>query len=197
MPANGVKLDHTMSAFHFNLKPIVAAAALTVWFSAPLSAQSEGMDELFERLKSAEPADAGLIEREIEMMWRQSGSPAMDLLLKRGREALEAEDFQAAIEHFTALTDHAPEFAEGWYGRAQAYVVTQRIGPAVADLERVLTINPRHFEAIFGLGVLFEQINRPDRAYDAYRLVLDLYPHHEEARERLSRLEKDVNGVEL
>ncbi|MDU8927503.1 hypothetical protein RXV86_08920 [Alisedimentitalea sp. MJ-SS2] len=186
-----------MSVFHINLKPIVAAAALTVWFSAPVAAQSEGMDDLFARLKSAEPADAALIEREIEMEWRKSGSPAMDLLLKRGREAMEAEDFAAAIDHFTALSDHAPGFAEGWHGRAQAYVRTERMGPAVADLKRVLSINPRQFHAIYGLGTLFEQIDRPDQAYDAYRLVLDLYPHHEDAQERLNRLEKDVNGVEL
>ena len=37
----------------------------------------------------------------------------MDLLLGRGNEALEAEDYPTAIEHFSALIDHAPDFAEG------------------------------------------------------------------------------------
>jgi len=36
----------------------------------------------------------------------------MDLLLQRGQEAMDNEDYEAAIEHFTALTDHAPDFAE-------------------------------------------------------------------------------------
>ena len=121
----------------------------------------------------------------------------MDLLLKRGREALEKNDFAAAIEHFTALTDHAPNFPEGWYGRAQAFVNTGHFGPAVADLNRVLALNPQHYDAIFGLGTIFEQLEQPEEAYDAYRLVLDMHPHHEEARSRLEKIEHGVNGTEL
>ena len=152
---------------------------------------------MFERLKSADEVDAGRIEREIEMIWSQSGSAAMDLLLTRGRDAMEKQDFAVAIEHFTALTDHAPEFAEGWYGRAQAFAQIERIGLAIADLEHTLLLNPRHYEAIFGLGMIFEQLDQPEQAYDAYRLVLDLYPHHEGASERLNKIERGVNGTEL
>ena len=54
-----------------------------------------------------------------------------------------------------------------------------------------------HYDAIFGLGTIFEQLDQPDQAYDAYQLVLELHPHHEEARSRLKRLERDVNGAEL
>lgn len=189
-----------MSVFRFNLKLIVAAAIATVNISLPLAAQEEaagGLDDLFARLKTADAVDSARIEREIEMRWAQSGSPAMDLLLKRARKAMEEADYSTAIEHFTALTDHAPDFAEGWHGRAQAFAQTGRIGLAVADLERALLLDPRHFDAIFGLGTLFMQIDREDRAYDAFRLVLDLYPHHEEAGTILQRLEKSVNGTEL
>ena len=195
-----VKLDNTMSMFRPDLKLIVAAAAVVVSFSLPLAGQESpdtGIDGLFERLKTADDVDSARIEREIRMSWAQSGSPAMDLLLKRGRKAMEDKDYPVAIEHFTALTDHAPDFAEGWYERAQALAFTGRIGPAIDDLEHALALNPRHFEAMFGLGTIFEQIERNDAAYDAYRLVLDLFPHHEEAQQRLKRLEKDVNGVEL
>jgi tetratricopeptide (TPR) repeat protein len=186
-----------MSISPFNLKPIVAATLAIMSISLPVGAQEGGLDSLFERLKSADAVDAARIEREIELIWTQSGSAAMDLLLKRGRDAMEAEDYAAAIEHFTALTDHAPEFPEGWYGRAQAYAFTGRIGPAVEDLNRALALNPRHFDAIFGLGTIFEQLDQPDRAFDAYELVLGLHPHHEEARARLKGLERGVNGFEL
>ena len=189
-----------MSIHRSNLKRIVAATLAIVWFSlpgGPAGAQEGGIETLFERLKSADAVDAARIDREIEMIWAQSGSPAMDLLLKRGRTALEKKDFTAAIEHFTALTDHAPDFPEGWYGRAQAFAQIGQIGLAVADLNRVLALNPRHYEAIFGLGTIFEQLDRLGEAYDAYRLVLDLHPHHEEARSRLQHVEGGVNGTEL
>ena len=189
-----------MSIRPFNLKPIVAATLAIVWFSLPaglLGAQENGLETLFDRLKSADAVDASRIEREIEMAWAQSGSPAMDLLLKRGREAMEKEDYSAAIEHFTALIDHAPGFPQGWYGRAQAYAQTGRIGPALADLNQTLALDPRQYDAIFGLGTIFEQLEQPEQAYDAYRLVLELHPHHEEARSRLQHLERGVNGTEL
>ncbi|MDQ2091092.1 tetratricopeptide repeat protein [Marimonas arenosa] len=186
-----------MSVFRSNLKPIVAAIAATVGFSLPLAAGPVTLDELLQRLQTADAVDAARIEREIELEWAKSGSPAMDLLFKRGVEALEAEDYAVAIEHLTALTDHAPDFASGWYNRGQAFALAGMIGPALHDLERALVLDPRHYDAIFGLGTILEQIGRPERAYDAYRLVLDLHPHHEEAQQLLKRLEGDVNGVEL
>lgn len=189
-----------MSNRIFNLKLIVAATLAIVWFSLPVGlarAQGDGLETLFERLKTADAVDAARIEREIGMIWAQSGSAAMDLLRKRGRDAMEKEDFAAAIEHFTALIDHAPDFPEGWYGRAQAFAQIGQIGPAVEDLERTLLLNPRQYDALFGLGTIFEQLEQPEMAYDAYRLVLDLHPHHEEAQSRLQVLERSVNGTEL
>jgi len=41
--------------------------------------------------------------------------------LARGRDAMDAEAFDRAIEHFTALIDHAPDFAEGYNARTTAY----------------------------------------------------------------------------
>lgn len=207
-----------MSIHAFNLKLTVAATVAIVCFSPLALAQAEGPmqkpvmpevalpggdlpaatpDELFERLRTANTSDARRIEREIEMLRAQSGSPAIDMLLKRGRKAMESEDYVAAIEHFTAMTDHAPDFAEGWYGRAQAFALAGRVGPAVHDLNRALALDPRHYDALFGLGTLFERVEQPEEAYDAYKLVLDIHPHHKEARERVRALERSVNGTQL
>ncbi|PIE11606.1 MAG: hypothetical protein CSA70_11085 [Rhodobacterales bacterium] len=155
------------------------------------------MDDLFSRLATADAVDAARLEREIEMRWAQSGSPSVDLLLKRARDAMEAGKTAEAIEHYTALTDHAPGFAEGWYGRATAFFESGRVGMAVADLERALAFDPRHYKAIFGLGVIFETLNRHEEAFDAFGLVLQLHPNHEGAAEGVQRLSVKVNGVEL
>lgn len=212
-----------MSIHSVNLKLIVAATIAIACFSPSAFAQAQGPmpqapdepqkmpkvaepqgqapaatpDELYDRLRTADEVDAARIEREIEMLRARSGSPAMDMLLTRGRKALEAEEYSAAIEHFTALTDHAPEFAEGWYGRAQALAFSGRVGPAVEDLKRALALDPRHYDALFGLGTLFEQVEQPNEAYDAYQLVLGLHPHHQQARERVKHLERSVNGTQL
>lgn len=161
------------------------------------AADDERLDRLFEQLQDADPREAARIEREIEMEFSNSGSPAMNLLLERGRDALEAGESSAAIEHLTALTDHAPEFAEGWYMRAMAFLKTERFGLALADLEKALALNPRHFEAIGALGFVMQQLDRPEMAQRAYTLALEIHPHHKGVSRALSRLDPHLGGRDL
>src|SRR6056297_1991587 len=140
-----------MSAVLANLNRAVAALLFLCLFCAPgasLAQDGAAIDSLFARLKQADPGEAKRIGAEIRMEMAKSGSAAMDLLLKRGREALESGDTGAAIEHLTALTDHAPRFAEGWHMRSVAYARAELYGPALTDIERALALNPRHFPAI-------------------------------------------------
>ena len=152
---------------------------------------------LLAKLAQADPDSAKGLDRQLRALWDKSGSPAMDLLLDRGRAALEDHDLRAAIQHLTALTDHAPDFAEGWHARASAFYEAQLLGPAVADLERALALNPVHYDAIFGLGTILEIIGDETRAYAAYQRVLDLHPHHEEATKAAERLRPGIEGQDI
>ncbi|MEP2030225.1 MAG: tetratricopeptide repeat protein [Paracoccaceae bacterium] len=179
-----------------NLKPIVAALAIPVMFSLPLQA-AESVDELLLKLRNAEAAQAIQLDRAVQAEWSKTGSASMDLLLKRGRDALEVKDFPAAIEHLTALTDHAPDFPEGWHLRATAYYQSDLYGPALADLQTALRLNPDNYNAIFGLAVMLEELGDKQRAYEAYTRVRDIHPNHSELSEALARLERDVSGQSL
>ena len=179
-----------------NLKLTVAAIMMTVINSLPLAAQSVTSD-LMEQLKTAEVGEIARIERVLKLEWSRSGSKALDLLLLRGREAMASGDTNAAIEHFTALTDHAPNFAEGWHGRAIAYFEIELLGPALADLKRSLMLNPNNFDAVFGLGSMMMTFEDFSRAEKAFREVLRLHPNHENATNALERLESQGIGREL
>lgn len=195
-----VTLGTIMIANHLNLKAIVAATLLTVTISVPLatSAQSQGDESaLLSALVSADAKTARKLDRELQALWRKSGSPAMDLLLSRATKAFEAGDVDAAIEHLTALTDHAPDFARGWFERARAYHAAGLFGPSVADLERALALNPNDYNAIYALGTVFEQFREPKRAYAAYLRAKAIHPHHEEVLNALERLRPDVAGKDL
>ena len=176
---------------------VVAALVLLFCATVPAAAQTPALDGLFEELLDADPQAASRIEREIWNEWSKSGSPAMDLLLQRGRDAMEAGDIAAAIEHFTALTDHAPDFAEGWNARATAYFAAGELGPSVNDIARTLTLNPRHFGALSGLGMIFEQLEQPEKALEAYRAALAIHPHLQGVIESVERLEADTAGQDL
>lgn len=179
-----------------NLKLTVAAFAMIVMNTLPLLAQSATSD-LMMQLKTAQKGDVARIERELKLEWSKSGSTALDLLLIRGREAMAAEDITAAIEHLTALTDHAPDFAEGWHARATAYFRADLMGPAMDDLQRALVLNPDNYDAVFGLGSMMITIGDLPRAEKAFREVLRLHPHHENATNALERLTGQGIGREL
>ncbi|WP_370400883.1 tetratricopeptide repeat protein [Sulfitobacter sp. JB4-11] len=185
-----------MPVLTVNLKRHFTALGFVVLLSGMAVAQDRTA-ELLEDLRAAGPVDAPRIARDIEREWSRSGSAAMDMLLTRGREALSEGDFRLAIEHFTALTDHAPDFAEGFHARAEAYFRRDLYGPALDDLQRTLALNPQHYDAIFGLAVLMQEFGDLRRAAELYRKVLEIHPHHENAQTALKRLKRDGIGREI
>lgn len=176
---------------------VVAAVLPLILALGPAWGQDAPLDELFRRLQNTDEAGARQIEREIRIEWSRSGSAAMDLLLQRGRDAMDAGDTEAAIGHLTALVDHAPDFAEGWNARATAYYNAGLLGPAVNDIARTLQLNPRHFGALSGLGMIFEELGRPEKALEVYRKVLEIDPYAEGVPEAVARLTAATQGQDL
>ncbi len=187
------------------LKHIVAASVVSAGISGPLRGQDSGgqaatglqTDSLLEELRQADENSWEAIEKRIWTAWSRSGSAAMDLLLKRGQDAIDAGDFAAAVEHLTALVDHAPDFAEAYDTRALAYYKLGRYGPALADIATTLRLNPHHFGAMSGLASILEETDRDREALEVYRRILEIHPHKPEAREGARRLEQKIEGTRL
>ena len=191
-----MRYHHHMKVHRQFLNPLVAAVA-AVFLLMTSALADETLDGLFDRLKSADAQAAARLEREIWNEWSKSGSPAMDLLLQRGRDAMAAGDTAEAIDHLTALTDHAPDFAEGWNARATAYFQARQLGPSVSDIARALTLNPRHFGAMAGLGAIYEELDKPETALEVYRAALAIHPNLRGVSDSAKRLEAKVAGTDL
>jgi tetratricopeptide (TPR) repeat protein len=175
-----------------------AAAFLALFFVfGQAFADEAALDDLFQRLQDASADEAGRITASILIEWSKSGSAAMDLLLTRGRNAMQAGQIEAAIDHFSALIDHAPDFAEGYNARATAYFQVGDLGPSIADIARALELNPRHFGALSGLGMIFEEIGKPEKALEAYRAAQAVNPHLETVNTAIERLEAGLSGQDL
>lgn len=175
----------------------IAAALVALATAGIAQAQTERLDALFEELQEPDLENWQHVEEQIWAEWSRSGSPSMDLLLDRGREAMEAGDTTAAIEHFTALTDHAPDFAEGYNARATAYFQADMYGPSLRDIETALALNPRHFGAMSGLAMILERLEFDAEALSAYRAVNAIHPHRPDIKEAIERLETGRGGAEL
>ncbi len=179
-----------------NLKVFVAATILV--FGASMTvAQDPRLDTLFERLKNVSAEDAPQIESKIILEWSKSGSAAMDLLLRRARADFEKEDWANALIHLTALTDHAPDFAEGWHAKALAHFNRQEIGLALDALERALALEPRHFQAMGGVMAILEDAGVEDQALEMAYLIKAIHPHFDNLSQAIERLEAKAAGQTL
>lgn len=178
-------------------KCIVTALFLAVGFSLPAGAQETTLDELYQQLLEADEATYPRIERQIMAQWERSGSPAMDLLLRRGKDALDDGQPDVAVEHFSALVDHAPGFAEGYYGRASSYYLLGLTGPALDDIRQTLRLNPRHFEAMRGLANIMQELGREADALELYELIVTINPQSAEAQLAIEFLNLQLEGRAL
>lgn len=178
------------------LKALVAAIACFYATSLPAQELERDADALLNRLgtlsSEADAVEAARLAAEIQERWTHSGSPTIDLLLRRGQEAIAAGDHQRAISHLTALTDHAPGFAEGWNQRATAFFLEGRYGAALSDIEQVLILEPRHFGALAGLGIILEGLGDLKGALRAFERAAQVYPAEENVRGAIERLQQQT-----
>ena len=155
------------------------------------------LDQLFARLQIEGAEDWQQTELAIVNQWSESGSATLDLLLRRAREALATGDARLAVEHATALIEHAPEFAEGWNARATVYFHIGELDLSVRDIRQVLTLNPRHFGALSGLGLILEEVGESQLALEAYQAAHDLNPNRQETIEAIERLNIALGRFEI
>ncbi len=159
--------------------------------------RAERLDRLFTQLADPTNARWQRAERAIQSEWSSSGSATADLLLQRGRDAMAAGDLEGAVDHLSALIDQAPDFAEGWNARATAYYLQGRLGLSIADIQRTLALEPRHFGALSGLGLILQELGNKPEAKRAFEMSLALNPHQQGIDQALDALERQLSGTDL
>jgi len=156
------------------------------------------LDALFERIAVTDDSEeAAAVQRKIWQIWLRAGQAQLDALMEKGIEALTVNELERAIELFTEIIETSPNFAEGWNKRATAYYLNGDFTASVRDIERTLALEPRHFGAVSGMGLIF--LSRGDKvgALQAFTRVLEINPHATGAREHVRRLNEvlDAQGI--
>ncbi|MEM9010425.1 MAG: tetratricopeptide repeat protein [Pseudomonadota bacterium] len=155
------------------------------------------VDALLADLARIDNADWERAEEELQKIWSRSGSAAVDLLTRRGRDAINEGDFPKAIAHLSAAIELAPDFAEAWNARATAFFLMDRFGLSLEDLSQALSLNPRQYRALYGLGVMLEALGRHEDALAAFRESHAINPHQEQLEDAMERLGRAVDGMDL
>lgn len=166
--------------------------------AAPGRPSAAMLDELFARLQAtANPDEAEMIEVAIRHVWASSGRRSVDSLMGQAVEAVQLGDYELALKALDAVIRSAPDFAEGWNLRATVHYLREDYGAAVADIEHVLTIEPRHFGALAGLGRIFLELEDEKSALRAFEAALALNPHLDDVREEAEDLREQLAGIQI
>lgn len=153
------------------------------------------LEDMFERLALAESEESGnLIAEEVWAVWLDSGSASVNLVLRRGAEAQARNDNALARVMYDHVTQLQSDYAEGWARSSRLALEERDFARAVGEAVRTLTIEPRHFYALWTLGNVLERLGRSDEALDAYREANRLHPTLKTVADRVAALELQLGG---
>ncbi len=156
---------------------------------------ADNLDELFVQLKrTRDKRRAKLISDRIWLKWRTSDSHTIDLLTTWARQATSKKDYHRALDLLDQVVVIEPEYAEGWNQRATLHFAMQEYGKSIADIERTLALEPRHYGALAGLASIFMRLRQKERALKTWYRVLEVYPAMKSAQSNVLRLEEDLAG---
>ena len=199
-----IKLTAMRFALVFSLLFASGAALLdSSWAApakpaAPLPKEVTNEEKLFAQLKQATSAeDAHPIEQKLIAMFRVSGSPSADLLVMRSQAALAATDNKTAKQLIDAVTNVAPNYAEGWHIRAGMEQAAGNDTAALVSLQKVVLLNPRQFTALAELANMLEDYGDKAGALKLYRRALELDPQLEIASRKVRELTQSVEGRDI
>ncbi|MEP4767782.1 MAG: tetratricopeptide repeat protein [Roseibium sp.] len=155
-------------------------------------------DDLFKALKTApNQAEATLIENEIWKSWMAAG-PTLDIRskVKTAMELRDNYDLAGAKVLLDDVIVEAPDYSEGWNQRAFILFLQGDYEASLADIDRALELEPRHFGALSGKGMILMTLGRTDFGQKVLREAVDIHPFLKE-RNMLLPENRPAKGVDL
>src|SRR6188508_1536664 len=160
--------------------------------------RTRNLDFLFGALKAAPNAEsAKQVENRIWALWLASGSDTANLLMTRAKSAIDANDLDLAIELLDAIVKIKPDYIEAWNRRATIRYMRKEFGQSMEDIRQVLKLEPRHFGAMSGLGMILQEFGDEKHALDVFRRALEVNPHLSKIDEMVKSLTEKVEGRDI
>jgi len=171
-------------------RSILLAAALFLCQPAIADQNSKELPELFGKLLKAEsPQQAVLIETEIWKQWYERDDENGGKKMTNAIDAMGTGRYTVALSLLDELVDHEADYAEAWNRRATVHYLLGNYNQSLSDIENTLKLEPRHFGAISGIGMIMLKMGQTDKALHAFERVLDISPQNVGATKSVKQLE--------
>ena len=140
-------------------------------------AQAQERVALFAELAATKSdIDARAVEERIWTFWRRFADARSRELLEASRQAQLRFDYDEALIYVKALVKHAPDFAEGWNQLGYVYFLAGKLDESRAAIAHVLALEPMHYAALAGEGIILYQQGKIDEAQAPLKRALAIDP---------------------
>jgi len=156
------------------------------------------LDPLFAELASpASAAGAGRLVSEIFLIWDRAPSRELDVWMEQGVRAMQQKEFLPAMEVFSRIIQASPDFAAPWYKRAEVHYRLRNPEASMRDLLEVLEREPRHFEALKWMGLIYMEQGAESPALRWFERALEINPHQDDVSRWVDRLRARLSLGEI
>ena len=138
------------------------------------------LPNLFDKLYlSKDDQEINGITRKIWDIWHETNDIKIEADFFRGLESMRTRDLVMSIAFFTRVIKKKPDFAEGWNKRATAYFMIGEFDKSMLDINQTLKLEPRHFGALDGMGLIFTHLQQYSEAIKIYDQMLKIFPNNQ------------------
>lgn len=187
----GLGLPATAQTNQVEAPAEAATAALS-----PAQKRADELDALFARLHQSDSDEAArALEKRIWALWTISDSPTAEALLQQATKAMNDGAPKESLSILNRLVGTYPNFPEAWNRRATLYYLMKRDTEALLDIQRVLDLEPRHFGALAGRGLIYQRQKKFTAARKAFEEALKLNPGLEAVKDAIKELERQERDI--
>jgi len=182
------------------MKKFLGIVVLGLFFFSNANAEKREneLNNLFKQLKNSEATKAIKIEHKIWKIW--STHPSDDRkgyrlteLLNQGSLLINRKELNKAYGIFTNIILADPNWPEAWNKRAIVLYLMDHYQSSLDDINKTLTLEPRHFGALSGQGLNYLALNQYEKAIESYKNAQRIYPDIDSAKKMIPQLEKLIN----
>ena len=170
---------------------LVRTLIVFLLFSCSLKADQNDarLEDLFDILSTTESdVQINEVTSNIWDIWYETNDPSIEADFYRGLESMRMGDLIMAVAFFTQVIDKNPNFAEGWNKRATVYYMLGKFDASMMDIHETLKLEPRHFGAMDGMGLIFIHLEQFDKAIDIYDQMLKIFPNNSFTKQKKEML---------
>ena len=136
------------------------------------------LNYLFEKLIIAEnDNEINKITNQIWKIWYEIDDPKITRLFETGVQMISLGFYKRSIDYFDKVIISKPNFAEAWNKRATAHFMMGNFDLSMQDISQTLQLEPRHFGALDGMGLIFIHLNEHEKAIEIYDKMLEIFPN--------------------